>query len=207
MIALSNRGESSKKPWADTGLIIAVSITPSGYRLLSTRDVDTGSSEIPRPNVWLHVSPNETVKVYVAKSEMGQGVLTALPMIAADELEVEWKQVRAEMAPAGEEYKDPVWREQTTGGSTSVRHMFWPLRKAGAAARELLVLAAAREWGIPAAECEASHGKVSHPESGRALTYGQLSEKAAGLSADCACRGKCGLYRHRFALAAPSHEP
>ncbi|NIQ37889.1 MAG: molybdopterin-dependent oxidoreductase [Proteobacteria bacterium] len=172
-----------KRPRADAGLIIAVSITPSGYRLLSTKDVEAGSSEIPRPNVWLHVSPNGTVKVYVAKSEMGQGVLTALPMIVADELEADWKQVRAEMAPAGEEYKDPVWREQTTGGSTSVRHMFWPLRKAGAAARELLVLSAAREWDVPVAECQASHGKVSHQETGRSLTYGQLSEKAARLSA------------------------
>ncbi len=112
---------------------------------------------------------------------MGQGISTSLPMIVADELEVDWKQVRFQMAPARKEYKDPAWGMQITGGSTSVRHMFLPLRRASAAAREMLVSAAAETWGIPTDECEAWEGTVRHVKTGRSLTYGQLSHKAATL--------------------------
>lgn len=133
------------------------------------------------PNVWLRITPDNIVTVMVSKSEMGQGVSTSLPMIVADELEADWKQVRFKMVPAREEYKDPVWDMQTTGGSTSVRHMFLPLRKAGAAAREMLITAAARIWGVPTGECEAYRGTVRHRKSGRSLTYGQLSQRAVGL--------------------------
>jgi isoquinoline 1-oxidoreductase beta subunit len=137
------------------------------------------SSHYFSPNVWLLITPDNIVTVIVGKSEMGQGVSTSLPMIVADELEADWKQVRVKMAPAGKEYKDPIWDMQTTGGSTSIRHMFWPLRKASAAAREMLVSAAAQTWGVPIRECEAYRGTVRHIRSGRSLTYGQLSEKAA----------------------------
>ena len=131
------------------------------------------------PNASLLITPDNIVTVIVGKSEMGQGVSTSLPMIVADEIEADWKQVRVKMAPAREEYRDPVWGMQTTGGSTSIRHMFWPLRKASAAAREMLVSAAAQTWAVPIHECEAYRGTVRHIESGRSLTFGQLSQKAA----------------------------
>ncbi len=131
------------------------------------------------PNAWLLITPDNIITVTVGKSEMGQGVFTSLPMIVADEIEADWKQVRVKTAPAGKEYKDPVWGMQTTGGSTSIRHMFEPLRKASAAAREMLVSAAAETWGVPIHECEAYRGTVRHKESGRSLTYGQISQKAA----------------------------
>jgi isoquinoline 1-oxidoreductase beta subunit len=131
------------------------------------------------PNAWLIITPDNIVTVIVGKSEMGQGVSTSLPMIVADEIEADWKQVRVEMAPAGEEYKDPAWGMQTTGASTSIRHMFGPLRIASAAAREMLVSAAAQTWAVPVHECEAYRGTVRHIKSGRSLTYGQLSQKAA----------------------------
>jgi isoquinoline 1-oxidoreductase beta subunit len=131
------------------------------------------------PGVWLLITPDNIVTVMVNKSEMGQGVSTSLPMIVADELEADWNQVRFRIAPAGEKYKDPVWAMQTTGGSTSVRHMFLPLRKVSAAAREMLVDAAARIWGVPRDECEAYRGTVRHTKSERSLTYGQLSQRAA----------------------------
>jgi isoquinoline 1-oxidoreductase beta subunit len=132
-----------------------------------------------RPHAWLLITSDNILTVIVGKSEMGQGVTTSLPMIVADEIEADWKQVRVKMAPAGEEYKDPVWAMQTTGGSTSIRHMFLPLRKASAAAREMLVTAAAQTWGVPIRECEAYRGRVRHVQSGRSLTYGRLSQKAA----------------------------
>ena len=145
--------------------------------------MEKASSNGFSPNGWLRITPDNIVTVIVGKSEMGQGVSTSLPMIVADELEADWKQVRFKMAPAGEEYKDPVWGMQTTGASTSVRHMYWALRKASAAAREMLVSAAAQTWGVPTRECEAYQGTVRHRKSGRSLTYGQLSQKAAKIPA------------------------
>jgi isoquinoline 1-oxidoreductase beta subunit len=162
---------------ANAGLTIALYMTPFGNGLSRVEAMEKAF----RPNVWLQITPDNIVTVMVNKSEMGQGVSTSLPMIVADELEADWKQVRFKMAPAGEEYKDPVWDMQTTGGSTSVRHMFLPLRKAGAAAREMLITAAAQIWGVPTGECEAYRGMVRHGKSERSLTYGQLSQRAAGL--------------------------
>jgi len=80
--------------------VIAVSVTPSGTRLLTAKDMEEAPPEVSSPNIWLKIAPDDTVTVFVAKSEMGQGVLTALPMIVADELEAEWKKVRAELAAA-----------------------------------------------------------------------------------------------------------
>jgi len=161
------------------GLTLAISLTPSGYRMLSAEEVAKDKSF--NPNVWLQITPDNMVTIVVNKSEMGQGVYTSLPMIVADELEAEWKGVKIKVAPAGDKYIDPVWGMQATGGSTSVRHMFEPLRKAGAAAREMLVSAASKKWGVPVSECEASQGSVIHKKSNRKQTYGQLCEDASQL--------------------------
>jgi isoquinoline 1-oxidoreductase beta subunit len=162
-----------------TGLAIAVATTSTGFRLLSAAELEkTGSF---RPNVWLEVRPDNTVIVTVNKSEMGQGVYTSLPMIVADELDADWKNVRMEVAPAADAYKDPAWGTQSTGGSSSIRHMYEPLRKAGAAAREMLLLAAAREWNVAVRECAVVLGHVRHINSSRMLTYGQLTMEAARL--------------------------
>jgi len=161
------------------GLTVAISLAPSGYRLLSAEEIAKDKSF--SPNVWLQITPDNIVTIVVNKSEMGQGVYTSLPMIVADELDADWKQVRFEVAPAGERYIDPLSGMESTGGSTSVRHMFEPLRKAGAAAREMLVSAAAKKWGVPANECKASNGMVIHKKSNRKLTFGQLSERASSL--------------------------
>lgn len=161
------------------GLTLAISLTPSGYRMLSAEEVAKDKSF--NPNVWLQITPDNMVTIVVNKSEMGQGVYTSLPMIVADELEADWKQVKIKVASAGDKYIDPVWGMQATGGSTSVRHMFEPLRKAGAAAREMLISAAAKKWGVPVSECEASQGNVIHKKSNRKQTYGQLCEDASKL--------------------------
>jgi len=161
------------------GLTVAISLAPSGYRLLSAEEIAKDKSF--SPNVWLQITPDNIVTIVVNKSEMGQGVYTSLPMIVADELDADWKQVRFEVAPAGERYIDPLSGMESTGGSTSVRHMFEPLRKAGAAAREMLITAAAKKWGLPVNECEPSKGTVIHNKSNRKLTYGQLAEDASKL--------------------------
>jgi isoquinoline 1-oxidoreductase beta subunit len=163
-----------------TGLAIAVATTPAGFRLLSAAELEKTGTAF-KPNVWLEVLPDNAVIVTVNKSEMGQGVYTSLPMIVADELDADWKKVRMEVAPAADAYKDPAWGSQSTGGSSSIRHMMAPLRKAGAAAREMLLIAAAREWNVAVKECAVSLGTVRHIKSNRMLTYGQLTKEAARL--------------------------
>ncbi|MGB7572694.1 MAG: xanthine dehydrogenase family protein molybdopterin-binding subunit [Thermodesulfobacteriota bacterium] len=178
MKTLISRREFLKTTLAGAGLTIAASMTPFGSRLLSAQEVKKG---LFNPNVWIQITPDNIVTIVVNKSEMGQGVSTSLPMIAADELEADWKQVRFLEAPGGNKYIDPNWGMQLTGGSTSVRHMFEPLRKASAAAREMLRTAAAQTWGVSVNECAASKNTVRHTKSGKSLTYGQLCEKASQL--------------------------
>src|SRR5881296_1917944 len=135
------------------------------------------------PNAWLRIGADESVLVIVDRSEMGQGVTTSLPMLLAEELDADWSKIRIEFAPADKAYTNPMFGMQGTGGSTSVRAAYTPLRKAGAAARELLVAAAAQTWGVEKAECRAERGAVVHARSKRRLTYGKLVTKAATLGA------------------------
>jgi isoquinoline 1-oxidoreductase beta subunit len=162
---------------AGTGLALAVASTPLGFRFLSAEEMKDAFSF--NPSAWLKILPDNSVIVVVNKSEMGQGVSTSLPMIIADELDADWKNVRIETAPAGDQYKDPVWGSQSTGGSSSIRHMYEPLRMAGAAAREMLLTAASQEWGVPVTECAVQQGRVKHIKGNRTLTYGNLSERAS----------------------------
>ncbi|MGA7909137.1 MAG: xanthine dehydrogenase family protein molybdopterin-binding subunit [Candidatus Sulfotelmatobacter sp.] len=128
------------------------------------------------PNAYLRITPDNKVTVVVARSEMGQGVRTALPMILAEELEADWKQIEIEQAGASTLYGD-----QTTGGSASIRTTWDPMRKAGAAAREMLISAAALTWSVPRSSCAAQNGSIVHAASNRRLSYGELVRKAATL--------------------------
>ena len=140
------------------------------------------------PNAWLRINPDESVLVIVDRSEMGQGVTTSLPMLLAEELEADWSKIKIEFAPADKAYINPMFGMQGTGGSTSVRAAYTPLRKAGAAAREMLVTAAAETWGVDQAECRADKGAVVHAPSKRRLTYGKLTAKAATVPLPQTCR-------------------
>jgi len=128
------------------------------------------------PNAYLRITPDNKITVVVARSEMGQGVRTALPMILAEELEADWKQIEIEQAGASTLYGD-----QTTGGSASIRTTWDPMRKAGAAAREMLISAAALTWNVPRSGCTAEAGYVKHAASNRSLSYGELVGRAANL--------------------------
>jgi CO/xanthine dehydrogenase Mo-binding subunit len=132
--------------------------------------------EVFSPNAYLRITPDNKITIVVARSEMGQGVRTALPMILAEELEADWKQIEIEQAGASTLYGD-----QTTGGSASVRTTWDPMRKAGAAAREMLISAAALTWGVPRSTCAARDGSILHGASKRRLSYGELAGKAATL--------------------------
>src|SRR6266545_1625834 len=126
-------------------------------------------------------APNAWLRIVVDRSEMGQGVTTALPMLLAEELEADWTKVKIEFAPADKAYINPLFGMQGTGGSTSVRAAWMPLRKAGAQAREMLITAAAQAWGVNRAECRAERGAVVHAKSRRRLRYGQLALRAGAL--------------------------
>ena len=134
------------------------------------------TKEVFSPNAYLRITPDNKITIVVARSEMGQGVRTALPMILAEELEADWKQIEIEQAGASTLYGD-----QTTGGSASVKTTWDPMRKAGAAAREMLISAAALTWGVPRSGCAAVEGSILHGASKRRLSYGELVGKAATL--------------------------
>src|SRR5215471_18985226 len=128
------------------------------------------------PNAYLRITPDNKVTVVVARSEMGQGVRTALPMILAEELEADWKQIEIEQAGASTFFGD-----QTTGGSASIRTTWDPMRKAGATAREMLISSAALTWNVPRSACAAQTGHIKHAASNRSLSYGDLVAKASTL--------------------------
>jgi isoquinoline 1-oxidoreductase beta subunit len=136
----------------------------------------SGTQETFAPNAYLKIAPDGKITMMLTRSEMGQGVSTSLPMILAEELEADWKQITVEQAGASTLYGD-----QSTGGSASVRTTWDPLRKAGASAREMLISAAAMEWGVPRSACKAENSTVVHSASNRRMTYGQLATKAAVL--------------------------
>ncbi len=132
--------------------------------------------EVFSPNAYLRITLNNKITIVTARSEMGQGVRTALPMILAEELEADWNEIEIEQAGASTLYGD-----QTTGGSASVKTTWDPMRKAGAAAREMLISAAALTWGVPRSSCAAQGGNIVHAASKRRLSYGELAEKASTL--------------------------
>jgi isoquinoline 1-oxidoreductase beta subunit len=133
------------------------------------------------PNPWVRVHRDGGITVLIDRSEMGQGVVTGLAMLVAEELEVALREVRIAFAPAAEDYTNPIIGEQLTGGSTSLRGAWEPLRRAGAEAREMLIMAAAQIWGVEHGSCHAERGHVVHPSSGHRLSYGALVDSARSL--------------------------
>ena len=129
-------------------------------------------------NAWLKIASDNSITIIVDRSEMGQGVYTALPMLLAEELEVDFDVIRIEAAPVGDAYINPGNGGQVTGTSNSVQDAWEKLRRAGATARTMLVLAAAKRWQVDPALCRATKGRVIHPR-GKALTYGELAAAAA----------------------------
>jgi isoquinoline 1-oxidoreductase subunit beta len=135
-------------------------------------------------NAWVVINPDETIVVRIARSEMGQGTLTGLAQLVAEELECDWSKIRTEYPTPGKNLeRNRVWGNFSTGGSRGIRESHEYVRKAGAAARMMLVQAAANRWNVPAAECTAAMCKVQHAASGRSATYGQLAVDAAKLEA------------------------
>jgi isoquinoline 1-oxidoreductase beta subunit len=159
---------------AGGGLVLAVALPNA----LGRGTVAAATTAMP--NAWVKIGSDDTITIISARSEMGQGVYTALPTLVAEELEVDLGKIKVEIAPVGEVYINSLLGGQITGGSTSVMEGFDKLRAAGAQARTMLVSAAAQKWGVDAAGCRAQDGVVHGPGSQKA-TYGELAEAASKL--------------------------
>jgi isoquinoline 1-oxidoreductase beta subunit len=162
---------------------LAAEAMAKGKSIDSSRMSKVGETQ-PVPsfamNPYIRIKTDGRVVIIVNKSEMGQGVYTSLPMLVAEELEVDWSKIGVEAAPVGPEYYHAQWGIlQGTGGSTSVPSEWDRLRKAGAAARVMLVRAAAEIWNVDPKSCRAEKGSVVYEPTGRRLSYGELAEKAS----------------------------
>lgn len=131
------------------------------------------------PDAWLELTTEDRVYFTLARVEMGQGTYTGLTTLIAEELEVEPSAIQPRFAPAAKEYRNPLYKLQLTGGSTSLATSWEPLRVAGASARVMLVAAAAKVWQVEAGQCTAANGQVIHPNGRDTLNFGQLVELAA----------------------------
>jgi len=139
------------------------------------------AAEVQEINAWVVIHPDDKVVIRIARSEMGQGTLTGLAQLVAEELECDWSKVTTEFPTPGENVRrNRIWKNFSTGGSRGIRESNQYVREGGAIAREMLIAAAAAEWKVPAAECKAADSKVTH-SSGKSATYGQLAAAAAKL--------------------------
>lgn len=165
-----SRRAALKAAGAAGGLVLGTRLIPGAFRPASAADATL------TPNVFVSLARDGTVTIFSHRSEMGQGIRTSLPMIVADELEADWSKVRIEQAPGDAKYGD-----QYTDGSRSVVKNFQRMREFGAAARTMLEQAAAKQWGVDAAECKAQNHSVVHAASGKSIAFGDLVEAAAAL--------------------------
>jgi isoquinoline 1-oxidoreductase subunit beta len=134
-------------------------------------------------NCWVTIAPDDTVTLRIARSEMGQGILTGLAMLVAEELQCDWANVRTEfVSPRQNLLQDRIWGDLSTGASRSIATSQDYLRRAGATAREMLIAAAAARWNVPASQCSAQNSTISHSATGRRLTFGAVADAAAKIA-------------------------
>ncbi len=159
-----------------SGLALGLNI-PFGSSVVRAQD---GSPEI---TAWVVIRPDDTVVIRVARSEMGQGTLTGLAQMVAEELECDWSKVKTEYPTPGQSVaRKRVWGDFSTGGSRGIRESHQYVRQGGATARTMLVQAAADAWKVPASECSAANSVITHKPTGRTTTYGKVAEAAAKLT-------------------------
>src|SRR6202521_4563882 len=153
-----------------------------GFNLPFGPDVVRAADGSPELNAWVVVRPDDTVVIRIARSEMGQGTLTGLAQLVAEELECDWSKVVTEYPTPGQNVaRKRAWGDFGTGGSRGIRESQDYVRKGGATARMMLVQAAANEWKAPASECSAANSVITHTPSGRKTTFGKVAEAAARL--------------------------
>ena len=152
-----------------------------GFRLPFS-DGSAQAAEVQELNAWVVVHPDDKVVIRIARSEMGQGTLTGLAQLVAEELECDWSKIAWEYPTPGENVRrSRVWKNFSTGGSRGIRESNEYVRQGGAMAREMLIAAAAAEWKVPAAECSAAKSVINHKASGKSVTFGKVAAAAAKL--------------------------
>jgi len=153
-----------------------------GLRLPFGPTVARAQDGSPEIGVWVAIAPDDTVNIRVVRSEMGQGTITGLAQLVAEELECNWSKVRIEYPTPGESVKRKrAWGDFSTGGSRGIRESHEYVRKGGATARMMLVQAAADQWKVPVAECSAANSLITHGPTKRRISYGKVAEAAARL--------------------------
>jgi isoquinoline 1-oxidoreductase beta subunit len=173
-VDISRRGFVAGAAAAMTGFTLGFRIPFQGGQALAA---DASPNEV---NAWVVVKPDDTIIIRIARSEMGQGTLTGLAQLVAEELNADWSKVTTEYPTPGMNLKrDRVWKSFATGGSRGIRESADYVRQGGAAAREMLIAAAAKQWGVPPSECKAEKSVITHTASGRTTTYGKVATEAA----------------------------
>ncbi|WP_456815802.1 molybdopterin cofactor-binding domain-containing protein [Bradyrhizobium sp. USDA 4508] len=161
---------------AGAGLALGLDLPFGGPAVVRAAD---GAPEV---NAWVAIRPDDTVVIRIARSEMGQGTLTGLAQLVAEELECDWSKVTTEYPTPGQSVaRKRAWGDFSTGGSRGIRTSQDYVRKGGATARVMLIQAAANEWKVPASECKAVNSVITHTPSGKTTTYGKVAEAAAKL--------------------------
>src|ERR1700729_4025401 len=151
-----------------------------GFNLPFGADVVRAADIPPEVDAWVVIKPDDTIVIRIARSEMGQGTLTGLAQLVAEELECDWSKVTTEYPTPGQNVaRKRVWGEFSTGGSRGIRTSHEYVRKGGATARAMLIQAAANDWKVPASECTAADSVITHTPSGKTTTYGKVAEAAA----------------------------
>jgi isoquinoline 1-oxidoreductase beta subunit len=154
-----------------------------GFELPGGCEPARAGDEAPEVNAWIVVAPDDTVVIRVSRSEMGQGIFTALPMLVAEELECDWGKVSPQfVSPAENLSRHRIWGDMSTNASRSVSASQRILRQAGATAREMLIAAAAARWEVPTGECRAENSTITHLPSGHSLRFGEVAEAAAAVT-------------------------
>ncbi len=161
------------------GLVVSFHVPFAGVAVAQGQN-----AALPEVNAWVVVRPDDTVVIRIARSEMGQGTLTGLAQLVAEELECDWAKVTTEYPTPGQNLaRNRAWGNFSTGGSRGIRESHDYVRKGGAVARTMLVQAAANEWKVPAAECRVANSVITHTPTGRTTTYGKVANAAARLTA------------------------
>ncbi len=180
-VGVSRRGFLGASAAATGGLVVAFHIPLMGEAVAQTAMSAALPAEV---NAWVVVKPDDSIIIRIARSEMGQGTLTGLSQLVAEELDANWAKVTAEYPTPGQNLaRNRVWGNFGTGGSQGIRQSNDYVRKGGAAARMMLVQAAADEWKVPASECSAASSVITHSPTGRTVNYGKVAEAAGKLTA------------------------
>jgi isoquinoline 1-oxidoreductase beta subunit len=184
-IKVSRRDFIIRSTQAGTAFALGLSLPGLGSGAVAAEGpagADNSHTETPEVNAWVVIEPDDTVIIRIARSEMGQGTLTGLAQLVAEELMCDWSKVTTEYPTPGENLKrDRVWGSFSTGGSRGIRESHDYVRKGGAVARQMLIQAAAEAWDVPMDECTAANSVITHGPTGRTTTYGKVASAAAEL--------------------------